>query len=247
MLEVADLSVEYQGVPVLSHISFTLKQGSLAGLIGPNGAGKTTLLKAILNLVPLRSGCVTFSGQPISCQRQRIAYVPQRSQIDWDYPITVKNVVLMARTVHAGWLRGYSKQSRQLVQQVLERLELAHLSDRPISQLSGGQQQRVFLARALAQQPDLFLLDEPFNGVDKKTESILSGVYQELKDAGKTILISCHAWAEALQTCDQLLLINNSLIACGSPDVVLQPENILRAYGMAQERNHWHRPSYHFC
>ncbi len=247
MLEVTDLSVEYPGVRVLSHISFAVPQGSLVAVIGPNGAGKTTLLKAILNLVPLSAGAVTLGGQPISRQRQRIAYVPQRSQIDWDYPVTVENVVLMSRTVHTGWLRGYSKQSRQLVQQALERLELVHLRDRPIGQLSGGQQQRVFLARALAQQPDLFLLDEPCNGVDKKTESILWEIYQELKAAGKTLLVSCHGWAETLHNYDELLLLNNSLIACGSPHVVLQPENILRAYGMGQERHHWHRPSWHFC
>lgn len=249
MLEVHDLSVAYGAIPALSRISFALQQGNLVGLIGPNGAGKSTLLKAILNLVPLSSGVIVFDGLPASRQRQRIAYVPQRSQIDWDYPITVQNVVLMSRTIHAGWFRGYTKQSHYLVQQALQRVEMWHLRDRPINQLSGGQQQRVFLARALAQQPDLFLLDEPFNGIDKKTESILWEVYQELRSAGKTILISCHEWADALQIYDQLLLLNHSLIACGSPEVVLQPENMMRAYGIGQERHYWHnhRNSINFC
>ena len=249
MLEVHDLSVAYGAIPALSRISFALQQGNLVGLIGPNGAGKSTLLKAILNLVPLSSGVIVFDGQPAYRQRQRIAYVPQRSQIDWDYPITVQNVVLMSRTIHAGWLRGYSQRSHYLVQQALERVEMWSLRNRPINQLSGGQQQRLFLARALAQQPDLFLLDEPFNGVDKKTEGILWAVFQELRSAGKTILISCHEWADALQTYDQLLLLNHSLIACGAPDAVLQPENMTRAYGSGQERHHWHnqRKSINFC
>lgn len=150
MLEVQNLSVRYREVAALSDISFSLNSGSLVGLIGPNGAGKSTLLKAMLDLLPIQTGKIFYQAKSLKQQRQKVAYLPQRSQIDWDYPVTVWNVVMMARTLHTGWFGKISRQSKQIVSEVLERVELYELRDRPIKNLSGGQQQRVFLARALA-------------------------------------------------------------------------------------------------
>lgn len=238
MLEVQQLSVNYRGLQALEAVSFQLRSGIMAGLIGPNGAGKSTLFKALLGLIPVRSGQVFYNGQAIRHQKQRVVYVPQRSQIDWDYPVTVENVVMMARTPYAGWFRGYSRRSYDIAHAALDRVEMSHLRDRRISDLSGGQQQRVFLARALAQEGDLFLLDEPLAGVDKKTESLILNIYTELKAQGKTLLISCHEWGEALTSYDHLILINQSLIANGSPAEVMTAENIKSAYGGLRHLTH---------
>jgi manganese/iron transport system ATP-binding protein len=231
MLEVQNLSVQYREVTALSDISFSLKSGSLVGLIGPNGAGKSTLLKAMLGLIPAQRGQIFYHERPLKQQRQKVAYLPQRSQIDWDYPVTVWNVVMMSRTLHSSWFGKISRQSKEIVREVLERVELDDLRDRPIKQLSGGQQQRVFLARALAQQADILLLDEPMNAVDKKTEALMWHIFNELKQEGKTLLISCHEWGDTLDRYDQLLLLNRHLVASGTPRQVLTPANIQSAYG----------------
>jgi manganese/iron transport system ATP-binding protein len=202
------------------------------GLIGPNGAGKSTLIKAILGLVP-GSGRVLWRGQTLQRQRQRIAYVPQRSQIDWDYPVTAWNVVMMGQTARLGWFRPPDKTAKAAAIAALERMEMMSLAQRPIGQLSGGQQQRVFLARALAQQADVFLLDEPFTGVDKKTEAVILGLFAELKAQGKTLLVCNHEWGEALQRYDRLLLLNRQLLANDTPQAVMTLDNIQRAYGEA--------------
>jgi manganese/iron transport system ATP-binding protein len=231
MLEVQDLSVNYRGMRALEAIHFTLQAGELVGLIGPNGAGKSTLLKAILGLIPRFSGQVLFERHPLSAQRRRIAYVPQRSQIDFDYPITAWNVVMMARTAATGWLRSPSVSARRLAEAALDRVGMLDLRYRQIGELSGGQQQRIFLARALAQQADLFLFDEPFVGVDKKTEAVILDVFAELKHQGKTLLICSHEWGQALARYDRLLLLNQRLLANDTPDAVMTLENIQRAYG----------------
>jgi manganese/iron transport system ATP-binding protein len=236
MLEVQNLSVRYREVTALSDISFSLKSGSLVGLIGPNGAGKSTLLKAMLELIPAQGGQVFYHERPLKQQRQKIAYLPQRSQIDWDYPVTVWNVVMMSRTLHSGWFGKISRQSKEIVREVLERVELYDLRDRHIKQLSGGQQQRVFLARALAQQADILLLDEPMTAVDKKTEGLMWNIFNELKQEGKTLLISCHEWGDTLDRFDQLLLLNRLLVAIGTPRQVLTPANIQAAYGALVEQ-----------
>lgn len=230
MLAVQELSVVYRGVPALESVSMTLRPGELAGLIGPNGAGKSTLIKAILGLIRYR-GQVLLGGVPLRRQRQRVAYVPQRSQIDWHYPITAWNVALMAEAVGAGWLRSPSRQVKQRVEAALARVEMLDLAARPIGQLSGGQQQRVFLARALAQQADLFLLDEPFTGIDKQTEAIMLQIFTELKAQGKTLLVCSHEWGNALNRYDRLILLNRQLLANDTPQAVMTLENIQRAYG----------------
>ncbi|MFN9859756.1 MAG: metal ABC transporter ATP-binding protein, partial [Pseudanabaena sp.] len=233
MLEVYNLSVKYREVTALSNVSFSLSSGSLVGLIGANGAGKSTLLKAMLELIPAQSGQVFYHEHPLKQQRHKVAYLPQRSQIDWDYPVTVWNVVMMSRTMHSGWFGRTSHQSQEIVKQALERVELYDLRDRPIKNLSGGQQQRVFLARALAQQADILLLDEPLTAVDKKTEALMWRIYNELRQEGKTLLISCHEWGSTLDRYDQLLLLNCHLVASGTPRQVLTPANIQSAYGGA--------------
>jgi manganese/iron transport system ATP-binding protein len=231
MLEVQQLAVNYRGVRGLEPVSFQVSPGQLVGIIGPNGAGKSTLLKALLGLVPASGGAVHYCTCPLHQQLERVAYIPQRSQIDWDYPITVWNVVVMARTRQLGWFRSPGRAAKEIVKAALERVEMLNLRDRRIGELSGGQQQRVFLARALAQQADLFLFDEPFTGVDKKTEAIMLEVFEELRSQGKILLLSTHEWGQSLNQLDRLLLLNQYLIADGSPQQVMTPENLRQAYG----------------
>lgn len=234
MLEVHDLSVNYRGTPALEAVNLRLVPGELAGLIGPNGAGKSTLIKAILGLVPVQGGQILFEGFPLRRQRKRVAYVPQRSQIDWDYPITAWNVVMMACTSSRGFWRSSRRakqNAKQITQDALSRVEMLDLAHRQIGELSGGQQQRVFLARALAQQADLFLLDEPFTGIDKKTEAIILGLFAELRSQGKTLLVCSHEWGDALNRYDRLLLLNQRLLANDTPQAVMTLDNIRKAYG----------------
>jgi manganese/iron transport system ATP-binding protein len=232
MLEIQQLAVNYRGARVLDQIDFELKQGELVGLIGPNGAGKSTLLKAMLGLIPTVKGRVKYGTGKLSQHLQQVAYVPQRSQVDWDYPITVWNVVMMGRTKQLGWFRNPGKATKAIVSEALDRVGMLDLKDRRIGELSGGQQQRVFLARALAQQADLFLFDEPFTGVDKKTESVLIEIFSELSAAGKILLISTHEWGHLLDRLDRVLLLNQCLIADGTPQSVMTAENLQQAYGV---------------
>jgi manganese/iron transport system ATP-binding protein len=231
MLEVQQLAVNYREVKGLDHVSFQIEPGQLVGLIGPNGAGKSTLLKAMLGLIPTANGTVKYCMCPLCQHLERVAYVPQRSQIDWDYPITVWNVVMMARTRQLGWFRRPGAAATAIVNAALDRVGMLDLKHRKIGELSGGQQQRVFLARALAQQADLFLFDEPFTGVDKKTAAVLIEIFEELKIAGKIILVSTHEWGQSLAQLDRVLLLNQRLIADGSPQQVMTPANLQQAYG----------------
>ncbi|NJK49331.1 metal ABC transporter ATP-binding protein [Candidatus Gracilibacteria bacterium] len=231
MLDVRQLAVNYRQVQGIDRISFHVNPGQLVGIIGPNGAGKSTMMKAMLGLIPSASGAVHYCNCPLHQQLQKVAYIPQRSAIDWDFPITVWNVVLMSRTRHLGWFRRPGKGAKAIVKAALERVEMYSLRHRRIGELSGGQQQRVFLARALAQQAEIFLLDEPFTGVDVKTEAIMLKVFDELKNEGKILLISSHDWGQTLYQLDRLLLLNRGLIADGTPQQVMTPENLCRAYG----------------
>jgi manganese/iron transport system ATP-binding protein len=237
MLKVQQLAVSYRGVRRLDSVSFSIQLGELVGVIGPNGAGKSTMFKAMLGLIPTESGKVEYCTCPLHRQTERVAYIPQRSQIDWDYPITVWNVVLMARTRSLGWFRSPGRPARELVQAALEQVELLNLKHCRIGELSGGQQQRVFLARALAQQADLFFFDEPFTGVDKKTEGIMLEVFAELRSQGKILIISTHEWGQSLSQLDRLFLLNQRLIAQGTPQEVMTAENLRQAYG-----THIHNP-----
>lgn len=231
MLEVENLAVSYRGIYAVERVSFAIAPGQLVGLIGPNGAGKSTVVKAMLGLIAASSGVVRFRSRPLRQQLQQVAYVPQRSQIDWDYPITVQNVVMMARTRHTGWFCSPSRQSQAIVQEALERVGMWEWRKCQIGELSGGQQQRVFLARALAQQAELFCFDEPFVGIDKKTEEIIFTVFAELKSQEKTLLVVTHDLGQTLNRYDRFLLLNKQLIADGSHSQVITSSNIKKAYG----------------
>ena len=229
MLEVCNLSVKYRQTPAIENISFKLQPG-VTGLFGSNGAGKSTLLKAILGLVPTTEGAIRWGGKPVDKQLNKVAYVPQRSQIDWDYPITVERVVMMGRIATTGWFRQHSRRSKILVMNALKRVGMWQYRRRQIRELSGGQQQRVFLARAIAQQADLLLFDEPFNNVDRQTETIIFDIFAELKAQQKTLLVISHDLSETINHYDRLLLINKRAIAFGTKEQVLTNENINRAY-----------------
>ncbi|MBE9102136.1 ABC transporter ATP-binding protein [filamentous cyanobacterium LEGE 07170] len=237
MLEVQHLSVNYRQTSVLEDIHLVVHPGELVGLIGPNGAGKSTLIQSILGLVPAHQGQVLLDGQPLRRCQHRIAYVPQRSHIDWDYPITAWNVVMMAQTRAAGWFRRPNRDARRTVWAALERVEMLELRHRQIRELSGGQQQRVFLARALAQQADFFFLDEPFTGIDKKTEAVMLRTFTELQAQNKALLVCSHEWGDALRRYDRLLLLNRTLLADDVPDTVMTLENMQRAYSQTPSAN----------
>jgi len=228
-LVVRDLTVRYGNLSVLQGISTEIRPGRLTGILGPNGAGKSTLLKALLGLVPKEGGEVRYGGQAL--RGEQVAYVPQRSAIDWSFPATVWDVVLMGQVRAAGWLRRIGPQGQQRAAQALERVGMWAYRNRPIGKLSGGQQQRVFLARALAQEAEIYALDEPFAGIDQPSEAILFQVLRELADAGHIVIVVHHDLGQALAYFDEVLLLNRVLIAQGSPQQVLQPQVLQRAYG----------------
>ncbi len=226
MLQVKNLSVYYRGNYALRGINFNLEPGQLVGIFGPNGAGKSTMIKSMLDLIPATSGVVTFKGNPLKQKLDKVAYVAQRTQIDWDYPIKVKNVVMMARTIHTGLFRYPSRQSRELVQMALKRVEIWDLRNRQIGELSGGQQQRVFIARTLAQQAEIFFFDEPFVGVDRKTENIIFDIFHELQEQGKIVMVVSHDLGESIKNYSDILLLNKKIIAFGRREEVLNQRNL---------------------
>jgi len=227
---VRDLGVHYRNVQALENVNFVVQPKRLTGIIGPNGAGKSTLLKAMLGLTPITSGSVLYKNKPLLSQLQRVAYVPQRTQIDWSYPATVWDVVLMGRVRKAGWFRRFSAVSRQVAAAAIERVGMSDYRNRSIGQLSGGQQQRVFLARALAEEAEIFCFDEPFSGIDKKTEAVLFDIFHELAATGKTVLVVNHDLGAAITHFDDLILLNQEVIASGSRASVLNEKNMSRAY-----------------
>ena len=230
-VEVHDLSVAYQKRPVIWGIDFQIPAGKLVGLVGPNGAGKSTLLKAILGLVPPASGWVKIFGRPYDAQRRRLGYVPQRESVDWDFPTSVFDVVLMGRYGHLGLFRRPGKADREMAWECLEKVGMKEFARRQISQLSGGQQQRVFLARALAQDADIYLMDEPFAGVDAATESAILQLLGELRRKGKTVVVVHHDLQTVRRYFDWVLLLNMRLIAAGPTDEVFTAENLQKTYG----------------
>ncbi|WP_083618821.1 metal ABC transporter ATP-binding protein [Planktothrix serta] len=230
-LTIHHLSVNYRGVEALRDICLDIQPGRLTGIIGPNGAGKSTLMKAMLGLVNLETGSVVYNNKPLSQQRQRVAYVPQRSQIDWDYPATVWDVVIMGRVRKTGWLRPFSGVSRRIATQALERVGMVEYKNRPIGQLSGGQQQRVFLARSLAQEAEIFCFDEPFVGIDQKTEAVIFSLFRELATSGKIVIVINHDLGESIVNFDDLILLNQEVIATGNRQQVLKEDYLQQAYG----------------
>ncbi|HYT95238.1 MAG TPA: metal ABC transporter ATP-binding protein [Gemmataceae bacterium] len=231
ILDVHDVTVAYHRKPVLWDVDLTLTEPTLAGIIGPNGAGKSTLIKAILGLVPLASGEVRAFGGPIAEQRRRIGYVPQRETVDWDFPTNVLDVVLMGTYGRLGWFRRPGKAERELARQCLARVGLEDLQRQQIGQLSGGQQQRTFLARALAQQADLYFMDEPLAGVDAATERIVFELLRELRGQGKTVVVVHHDLRTVPHYFDHVVLLNTRLVASGPTAAVFTPENLQKTYG----------------
>ncbi|XWX02979.1 ABC transporter ATP-binding protein [Aggregatilineales bacterium SYSU G02658] len=209
-LEVRDLCVAYADTRrlVLKNVTFTVPIGARAALIGHNGSGKSTLLKAIAGLLPIKSGSILIYGNPPGACHHRVAYLPQRSDIDWRFPITLRKLVMTGRYVHMGWLRRPSRQDWQIVDDVIDQLGLTDLSERQIGQLSGGQQQRAMLARALAQDADLLLLDEPLNAVDVKTRDVIAQVLHDLNRRGKTIVMATHELSTLADEFDLTLSLN---------------------------------------
>lgn len=229
-LKVENLTVSYRNVEALRNVSFQVFPQRVTGIIGPNGAGKSTMIKAMLGLIPYQFGSIILDNQPLVKQKERVAYVPQRSQIDWTYPATVWDVVMMGRVKKTGWFKPFSRMSREMAKTALEKVGMYSYCHKPIGELSGGQQQRVFLARSLAQSADIFFFDEPFVGVDQKTEAIIFNIFQELADEGKIILVVNHDLGESINNFDDLILLNKTLIATGERKAVLQQENLYNAY-----------------
>ncbi|HLR79303.1 MAG TPA: metal ABC transporter ATP-binding protein [Bacillota bacterium] len=229
-IEVQHLHVSYYGKEVIHDISFSIDRGRLVGIIGPNGAGKSTLIKAILGLIPKDQGNVKAFGKPMKEVRKKIAYVPQRSQIDWDFPITVRDTVLLGTFPRLGLFRRPKKADRQWAEQCLAKVDMKEFSKRQIGELSGGQQQRVFLARALAQRAELFFLDEPFVGIDVASEKTIIDILKQLRDDGKTVFVVHHDLAKIEDYFDELILLNKKLIQSGPVEDVFQQEFMMEAY-----------------
>jgi manganese/zinc/iron transport system ATP- binding protein len=226
-----ELNVNYERTPVLWDVSFSIPKGLLVGIVGPNGAGKSSLLKAALGLVKPLSGKIEFLQQPISRVRQKIAYVPQRQSVDWDFPITALQVVLMGRYGKMGWFGRPRRADREAAKKALEVVGMASYADRQISELSGGQQQRLFLARAFVQNPDIFLMDEPFTGVDLTTEKEIIELLKKQKQEGKTIFIVHHDLPTVEEYFDWVMLLNTRLIAYGPTSEIFQAANLAKTFG----------------
>lgn len=231
LLDVHDLTVAYHRKPVLWDVDWTLDKPSLVGVVGPNGAGKSTLIKAILGLLPVTSGSVTIFGQPIGAVRRRIGYMPQRESVDWDFPVSVMDVALMGTYGRLGWFRRPGNAEREWARQCLSDVGMQDFADRQIGQLSGGQQQRTFLARALAQQADIYFMDEPMAGVDAATERVIFQLLERLREQGKAVVAVHHDLRTVARYFDQVVLLNMRLIAAGDTEQTLTPHNLCKAYG----------------
>jgi manganese/zinc/iron transport system ATP- binding protein len=228
---VQDLTVAYRHKPVLWDVDLALPAGRLIGVVGPNGAGKSTLLKSILDLVPRTSGRVLIFGKPYKRVRKRVGYVPQRESVDWDFPVTALDVVTMGRYGMLGWCKPISKAHKEAALAAMEQVGMVDYAHRQISQLSGGQQQRVFLARALAQEAELYLMDEPFAGVDAATEKAIIEVLQELRKRQRTVLVVHHDLQTVPNYFDHLVMLNMRIVATGSTEEVFTRENLHKTYG----------------
>ncbi|WP_339165239.1 metal ABC transporter ATP-binding protein [Siminovitchia sp. FSL W7-1587] len=230
-LKVENITVAYHKKPVLMEVGFSVPEGKLISIVGPNGAGKSTLIKAILGLVPRASGTVEIYGKPYRSQRKLVGYVPQRGEVDWDFPTNALDVVLMGRYGHVGWVKRPSKKDTAFAEECLDKVGMSAYAGRQISQLSGGQQQRVFLARALAQDATIYFMDEPFVGVDAATEKAIITLLDELKSQGKTVLVVHHDLQTVPEYFDWTLLVNKRLLEAGPTESVFTVENLQKTYG----------------
>lgn len=229
-IAVKDLSVSYDGKEVIRNINFTFVGGGLIGILGPNGAGKSTLVKGLLGLVPINSGKVEIEGSSLKQQRKKIAYVPQRSDIDWDFPILVKDTVLLGTYPKLGLFHRPKKEDKEWAMACLEKVGMQDYAKSQIGELSGGQQQRVFLARALVQNADYLFLDEPFVGIDVKSENVMINILKGLKDEGRTIFVVHHDLSKVEAYFNEIILINNELYGAGPVSDVFNEELMAKAY-----------------
>lgn len=237
-VEIEDMTVAYDMHPVLWDVDMKVPQGALAAVLGPNGAGKSTLLKAALGLLTAVSGRVKFYVNGTLAvfkeDKKQIVYVPQSGSVDWDFPTTVLDVVLMGRYGHLGWLQRPGKRDKEMALAVLEKIGMADYRNRQIKQLSGGQQQRVFLARALVQEGEIYFMDEPFKGVDKKTEETIIAILKEMKHQGKTVVVVHHDLNTVRSYFDWVTLLNVRTIACGRTEDVFTAEALKKTYNLQE-------------
>ncbi len=230
-LEIHDLTVAFDRKPVLWNVDLTIPQGKLVGIIGPNGAGKSTLIKAVMGILPLSSGYVKLFDQDIDDVRSKISYVPQRESVDWDFPASVLDVVLMGRYARLGLFKRPRKADRDIAMDCLRKVGMEAFATRQISQLSGGQQQRTFLARALAQQADIYFMDEPFSGVDAATEKTIINLLRQMTQTDKTVMVVHHDLHSVAQYFDWVILLNTRLIAYGPTKTTFTQKNVHETYG----------------
>ncbi|QQM24267.1 metal ABC transporter ATP-binding protein [Rhodococcus sp. P-2] len=233
-IRVENVSVHYGEVHALDHVDLTLNSGSVCGLIGMNGSGKSTLFKVIMGMIKPDNGSVRIAGLDAAAARKsgRVGYVPQSEDVDWTFPISVRDVVMMGRYGHLGFLRRPRRADREAVAAALERVELTEFADRQIGQLSGGQKKRAFVARGIAQDASMLLLDEPFAGVDKRSEATISTLLRELAADGRSILVSTHDLHAVPKLCDEAVLLMRKVLVHSDPNTVLQPENLALAFGL---------------
>lgn len=231
ILEIHDLTVSYDQNPVLWNVDLSLPAGNLIGILGPNGAGKSTLIKAIMGLISPTSGYVKVFDKPLNDVRARISYVPQRESVDWNFPASVLDVVMMGTYGKLGLFRRPGKKEKDLALKSLEQVGMNGFVNRQISELSGGQQQRVFIARALAQEADLYLMDEPFAGVDMSTETAIFQLLQEMTAAGKTVIVVHHDIHSAMTFFDWMIMLNLHLVSSGPKELVMNEEMLRKTYG----------------
>lgn len=230
-LEFENVTVGYDHVNAIEDLTFEVAQGSLVAVIGPNGAGKSTLFKALVSILPLKSGSIRIHDKPLGQHLDCIAYIPQREEVDWHFPVTVEGVVLMGRYGSLGWLRTLTAYDHNAVENAMQQMGISDLKKKRLDELSGGQQQRVFLARAIAQEPHILVMDEPFNGVDINTQEAIFETIKSLSKKNVTVFISTHDLNLARDRFERVLLLNHKLIAYGPPDGVLRSEYISRAFG----------------
>ena len=229
-IAIKDLSISYERKRVLTNIFLTIERGHIYGIIGPNGAGKSTLFKSILGLLDMNTGLVLINGKPIEDMRKEVVYVPQKDEVDWQFPATVQDIVLQGRYPHKKIFQRLSKYDHDIADDAMSNLGILHLKERQIGALSGGQQQRVFLARALCQQAEIFLLDEPLVGVDATTEERIIQILQDLAKAGKTLMVIHHDLSTVEAYFDRVIMLNQRLIAHGKTNLTFTRTNIERTY-----------------
>ncbi|MDP2778004.1 MAG: metal ABC transporter ATP-binding protein [Anaerolineales bacterium] len=230
-LEIENASIGYGDKIVMRNLTFQVPHGARLAVVGPNGAGKSTLFKALVGILPLHGGRILIHGKLLGAHKDCVAYIPQREEVDWRFPVTVSDVVMMGRFGQMGWLSRPSKADRQIVRKSMEQMGIADLAAHSIGQLSGGQQQRAFLARAIAQEPHILLMDEPFTGVDVTTQDVTLNLLDHLHNQQVTTIISTHDLNLAASRFDLILLLNHRLIAYGTPSQVFAKDNLAQAFG----------------